>query len=69
MPFQKSIELLLKSESSCDHIPGGKKENVYFVVNNEVNLKNRDNNGKSDFSEDRGVWNSADGTTLLHITG
>ena len=63
MPFQKSLELLLRSESSYDHIPSGKKENVYFVLNNETNLANRDSNRKSDFSDDCGVWNSLVGTT------
>ena len=52
MPFRKSLELLLGSESSYDHIPGGRKENAYFVINNEANLLSRNNNGKSNFSDD-----------------
>ena len=63
LTFQKSIELLLKSESSYEHIPSGKKENVYFVLNNESNISKRDTHSRSDFSDDCGGWNSADGTT------
>ena len=41
MLFRKSLELLLGSESSYYHIPGGRKENVYSVINNEANLLSR----------------------------
>ena len=41
----------------------GKKENVYFVVNNENNQMKREGKGKSSFSDDCGVWESKAGTS------
>ena len=40
----------------------GKKENVYFVINNENNQAKRKENGKSSFLDDCGIWESLAGT-------
>ena len=63
LPLEKLVQLLLKSETCLENIPGGKKENIYYVINNEANIKNRNNRTRSNFSDDCGVWNAASGTT------
>ena len=36
---------------------------MFFIINNEANISSRNTDGKSKFSDDCGVWNSADGST------
>ena len=63
METSKAVNLLLNTETCYEHIPGGKKENVFFVLNNESNQAKREGKGKSSFSDDCGVWESGSGTT------
>lgn len=37
MDTNRAVHLLIRSETFHDHIPGGKKGNLYFVINNETN--------------------------------
>ena len=65
METSKVVHLLISSETCFDQIPGGKKENVYFVINNENNQMKRKGKGKSSFSDDCGVWESKAGTSPI----
>ena len=65
MDTSKAVHLLMSSKTSYDKIPGGKKENVYFVINNESNQIKRKGTGKSSFSDDCGVWESKAGTSPI----
>ncbi|MEW8547997.1 MAG: hypothetical protein AB2693_31215 [Candidatus Thiodiazotropha sp.] len=47
--------LLIKSKVGSPTIPGGLKENVYFILNNANNLKKKKSNKSSAFSDDCGV--------------
>jgi hypothetical protein len=40
-------------------IPTGRKDGMYFVVDNEVNVENRKNGKKSEFWDDCGAWKNA----------
>ena len=59
----KVVNLLLTSENGIDKVPVGRKENTYFIVNNQTNISNRKNNVKSVFSDDCGVWNASTGAS------
>ena len=63
METSKAVNLVLNTETCYQHIPGGKKENVFFVLNNESNQAKKEGNGKSYFSDDCGVYESTSGTT------
>lgn len=68
------ISHLLKDTPGLPHIPSGSKDNVFFVIDNKVNLEERSNKKRSAFSDDRGVWNSSSGASpktyyLLHENG
>ena len=52
----KVVNLLVNSNNCFEYIPVGKKENVFFVINNEQNLLKRKGKAKSSFSDDCGVW-------------
>ena len=57
------IKLLKSCNKGGVNIPTGVKENVFFVINNEMNVKRRDNRMRSSFSDDCGVWTSTSGAT------
>ena len=55
--------LLVENKSGLPKIPGGLKENVYFVLDNGYNVKKKNSNKRSAFSDDCGVWDRAAGTS------
>ena len=59
---EKSLNILLQSPPAFDEIPFGKKENVYFVLNNSSNLERRANLKKVVFPDDCGTWIGSFGT-------
>ena len=69
-----AVNHLLKKCKGIDQIPVGIKENVYYVMDNNLNLENRSNKKRSTFSDDCGVWDSSTGASpksyyLLHDNG
>ena len=53
----KEIIFILKtSKQALFTIPPGKKENVYFILNNERNTEKRKQGKHSEFSDDCGAW-------------
>lgn len=68
------VMLLLKNKSGLPKIPGGLKENVYFVLDNSSNCDKRTKNKRSAFSDDCGVWDASSGASpksyyLMHDNG
>ncbi|XP_053376475.1 uncharacterized protein LOC128547528 [Mercenaria mercenaria] len=64
METQKAVHLLTNvSGEGLGKIPGGAKENSYFLVNNTKNFDKRSRSKKSSFSDDCGVWNTESGTS------
>lgn len=48
-------------------VPSGVKENRFFVVNNDANIRRRQNGAHSKFYDDRGAWaNGPTSKTLFH---
>lgn len=50
-------------EKAHDCIPDGIKNDVYFVVKNDENVKRRKKGAISNFSDDCGVYNNIKGST------
>ena len=64
----ESLCELLKTESTpISAIPKGVKENVYFLINNDKNIKKRMRREKSNFEDDCGVWLSKASSTKKTI--
>ena len=66
------VDILMKANDGLKNIPGGLKENVYFIINNEKNISKKENDQKSVFHDDCSVWNSDSGMspeTPYLITG
>ncbi len=63
LKFSNILQLFLENSSVHTKVPTGKKENVCFLVNNESNLDNRSQGGRSDYWDDCGVWNAGAPTT------
>ena len=69
--------LLLNSKEGLPRIPGGLKENVYFILDNTNNASkkgSKTSNKSSSFSDDCGVWDRGAGTSpysyyFLHDNG
>ena len=69
--------LLLNDQTGLPRIPGGLKENVYFILDNSNNVKRKGSKGSnksSTFSDDCGVWDRDSGTSpysyyMLHDNG
>lgn len=66
--------LLVKNPSGMPKIPGGLKENVYFILDNGKNVQKKKSNKSSAFSDDCGVWDRDAGSSpysyyLLHENG
>ena len=59
----RCIDILTEATNCKDEIPCSVKENVYFLVNNSKNTDSRQNNKKSDFSDDCGIWDWSKGAT------
>jgi len=53
------IDLLSTSETSDTNIPRGKKENLYFIINNEQNHNRVEQGKKRKYVDDCGVWKYA----------
>ena len=49
----------LVTEDVIDKIPPGRKENVFFVIDNERNMDKRKNDQRSDYNDDCGAWKSS----------
>jgi len=60
------IRLLLETDSTLklSKVPNSLKENVYFVVDNEVNRNRRHKGEKSSFDDDCGAWCSSSSPSL-----
>ena len=51
------LDVLMNSRPTMRTIPGGRKVNVYFVLDNSLNLERRANGGHSTYPDDCGPWN------------
>ncbi len=64
------VNILLAEDSVvdclCTELPKGRKENVYFVVDNNENIKRRNSGGKSKFPDDCGAWSDSSSTKKHH---
>ena len=63
---------LLSSASlsiSLEKVPIGPKDNVYFVVNNEDNIKKRAQGKISQFWNDRGAWTGGGSSKSFYLKG
>ena len=65
------IDDVVASLSSSDRIPfanvpNGKKENVYFLVDNSDNLKRMTNGRRCAFCDDCGAWSGKGGSAQYH---
>ena len=57
MPDFKLIDILLSDDlNPLKHIPDGRKEDCYFVVDNTINRERRTANIRSCFDDDCGAW-------------
>jgi len=63
MDIEILVNNLTNARDCPDNIPQGPKENVFFLVNNSENIKRKDNNKRSAFSDDFGFWESNKGTS------
>ncbi|XP_013388573.1 uncharacterized protein LOC106157457 [Lingula anatina] len=52
----KVIKLLHSEDPSTSSIPNGRKENTYFIVDNQGNVQRRNEGKKSIFDDDCGAW-------------
>ena len=55
------VDILMKANDGLMNIPSGLKENVYFILDNEKNISKKENDKKSVFHDDCGVWDSGSG--------
>lgn len=56
------------NKTVVESIPDGYKDNVYFLLNNSVNISRCQNSKNSNFSDDCGAWDSHSGrTTKTHF--
>ena len=62
---EETIFILKTRKQALFTIPPGKKENVYFILNNERNTERRKQGKHSEFSGDCGAWNQ--GTSLKTV--
>ena len=53
---EEIIFILKTSKQALFTIPPGKKENVYFILNNERKTERRKQGKHSEFSDDCGAW-------------
>ena len=60
------IEVILSEAPVVTVVPKGRKENVFFVVDNTNNAGNRTSNKYSNFAEDCGIWDSTKSSTKKH---
>ena len=63
METNRGFDLLSGNTSGLALIPSGKKESVFFILNNEKNMDKRVNKLRSSFSDDCGAWNAKAGTS------
>ena len=58
MTPEKLFEVICNELPTASVIPKGPKEDIYFLLDNVDNIKQRNKGKKSDFTDDCGVWNS-----------
>ena len=64
LPGNKFLDLSqvldkLVTEDVIEKIPQGRKDNVFFVLDNERNMEKRKKGQRSDYNDDCGVWKSS----------
>ena len=68
---EKVINILISKDSETDclysELPKGRKENVYFVVDNSENINRRNGGGKSKFQDDCGAWSHSSSTKKHYV--
>lgn len=61
---EEQLEILRSTENVATKVPPGNKSNSYVIVDDSVNREKRNNNIRSDFVDDCGVWDSNTGNTV-----
>ena len=74
LPLEDVIRVFREAdrETVPKYVPRGRKENVYFVVDNLDNLKKREKGERSEFWDDCGAWATGGPTNkyhYLHVPG
>ena len=59
------LDVLVHEQPTSPAIPEGKKENLYFVLDNSENIQRRGEGKKSRFTDDCGVWDSRSASTKM----
>lgn len=67
MPLEMAIFILKSDIASVPMVPRGIKDNVYFVIDNELNIERRAQGKHSVFWDDCGVWDCKTGTSPKHF--
>ena len=63
MELETVLDRLKQCTAPETHIPAGKKENVYVVIDDERNVNRRKKGLRSEYSDNCGVWDSASGAS------
>jgi hypothetical protein len=69
--IQEIVPVLTNTHGSTttlfQHVPDGRKENVYFVVDNEANMRRRERGDTGRYSDDCGKWKLKQNTTTTYF--
>ena len=63
MSTETAIAHLTSRKKGLNEIPGGIKQDVYFLVDNTTNITQRRTGKQSDFPDDCGIWDTDKGTS------
>jgi hypothetical protein len=66
LSFQAALEKLTNPDPRIQHakVPNGIKENVFFLIDNVVNMENHQNGKKRLFEDDCGAWDTSNAPTV-----
>ena len=68
LDMETLFKLLIGTDTAdIDLVPDGKKNNVYFVVNNAENLEKRKRGKSSNFYDDRGAWQKGPSSKSIFV--
>ena len=65
-----ALDIIRTHEPVLPRVPLGPKDNMYFIIDNSLNVEKRQNNGKCDYEDDCGAWrNGCPTSKYIYVVG
>jgi len=66
MDGHQVIAVIVSEAPAVSAVPNGRKQNVFFLVDNTVSIGNRTASQYSKFADDCGIWDAQKSSTKKH---